>query len=108
MAEPAFTDPRVLAVRDKIELVAEDHRATFNGASMTVTFTDGSSEKLTIENFLGTPGNPMSDEQLSAIFRTSAADHMPKQRIEDLLKAIWSLEKAPDIREMMSLARTGA
>ena len=108
MAEPAFTDPKVLAIRDKVELVPEDRRATFNGASLTVTFTDGSTEKLNVEDFLGTPGNPMSDDQLSNLFRTTAADHMAKQRIEDLLAAIWSLDKAPDIRGMMSLARTGA
>ena len=108
MAEPAFTDPKVLALRDKVELVPEDRRATFNGASLTVTFTDGSTEMLNVEDFLGTPGNPMSDDQLSHLFRTTAADHMPKQRIEDLLAAIWSLDKAPDIRGMMSLARTGA
>ena len=107
MAEPAFTDPKVLAIRDKVDLVPEDRRATFNGASLTVTFTDGSTEMLNVEDFLGTPGNPMSDDQLSDLFRTTAADHMPKQRIEDLLAAIWSLDKAPDIRGMMSLARTG-
>ena len=108
MAAPAFTDPRILALREKIELAAEDHRATFNGASITVTFTDGSQEKLNIEDFLGTPGNPMSDDQLSDLFRISAAGLMPTSRTEALLTAIWTLDKAPDIRAMMSLARTGA
>lgn len=108
MAEPAFTDPKILAVREKIELVSEDDRPTFNGASLEVTFTDGSKEKLSTEYFRGTPGNPMSDSELSDLFRVTAADHMPKQRIEDLLAAVWSLDKAPDIRGMMALARTGA
>jgi 2-methylcitrate dehydratase PrpD len=107
MAASAFTDAKILAIRDLIELVPEEHRATFNGASLTVTFTDGSQTKLDIEDFLGTPGNPMSDDQLSNLFRTTAADHMPKQRIEDLLAAIWALDLAPDIRGMMALARTG-
>lgn len=107
MDAAAFNDEKILAIRDLIELVPEDRRATFNGASLHVTFTDGSQAKLNIEDFLGTPGNPMSDDQLSNLFRTTAADHMPKQRIEALLDAIWSLEKAPDIRSMMALARTG-
>jgi 2-methylcitrate dehydratase PrpD len=107
MQKPAFTDPKILAVREKIELVADPARKTFEGASIEVTFTDGSTQRARTDNFRGTPGNRLSDNQLSDLFAATAAEHMPKPRIADLLKAVWNLEQATDIRELMKLARTG-
>ncbi|MDX2223697.1 MAG: MmgE/PrpD family protein [Rhodospirillaceae bacterium] len=107
MQRPAYTDPEILAMRDKIELVADPARKTFEGAWLEVMFADGSVERANVDNFLGTPGNRMSDTQLSDVFRVTAADHMPKDRIEALLAAVWGLEQAKDVRGLMTLARTG-
>jgi 2-methylcitrate dehydratase PrpD len=108
MQAPAFTDPAILALRDKIDLVADPARRTFEGAWLTVTFADGSEEHAVVDAFRGTPGNPLSDDELSALFRATAAAHMPAGRIDDLLAAVWGLDRAPDIGALMALARTGA
>jgi 2-methylcitrate dehydratase PrpD len=107
MQRPAYTDPAILAMRDKIELVADPARKTFEGAWLEVKFADGSVERANVDNFLGTPGNRMSDAQLSEVFRVTAAGHMPKDRIEALLAAVWGLDRATDVRGLMALARTG-
>jgi 2-methylcitrate dehydratase PrpD len=94
-------------MRDKIELVADPNRKTFEGAWCEVQFTDGSTERANVDNFLGTPGNRMSDAQLSDLFRVSAEPYMAKRRIEELLVAVWGLDQASDVRSLMALARTG-
>ena len=103
MTEPAYTDPDILALRDKIDLVTDPDRPTFDGCSLTVHFSDGSSESANVDDFTGTPGNRMSDAQLSDAFRTSARGLLSQTRIEDILEAAWALDTAPDVRGLMAL-----
>ena len=104
MREPVYTDPAVLALRSRIELVADPARKTFEGAGLDITFTDGSTESFDVSNFLGTPGRPMSDDQPADVFRAAAAGLLPPDKIEQLLAAVWQLDSAPDLEALMSLA----
>lgn len=104
MREAAYRDAEILDLRLKIDLVADPARKTFEGAGLEVTFTDGSTETIDIPFFVGTPGRPMSDEQLSSLFRATAEGLLPAKRIDALLDAAWGLEQAPDISPLMSLA----
>jgi 2-methylcitrate dehydratase PrpD len=104
MREPAFTDPAILDLRARTTLLADPEHKTFDGASLTIDYTDGSSENVVIPNFRGTPGNPMSDDELSAVFRLSAEGVLSSKRAEALLDAAWGLNDAPNIYALMSLA----
>ena len=104
MREPVYADPAVLALRSRIELVADPARKTFEGAGLDITFTDGSTESFDVLNFLGTPGRPMSDDQLADVFRASAAGLLAPDKIEQLLVAVWQLDSAPDLGTLMGLA----
>jgi 2-methylcitrate dehydratase PrpD len=105
MQEAAYRDPRILDLRLRIELVEDPARKTFDGAGLEVTFTDGTVETVDVPLFLGTPGRPMSDQQLSAVFHDAARGLMPDNGIDALLEAAWNLERAPDVSRLMSLAR---
>lgn len=105
MKEAAFTDPAIIDLRSRIDLIADDDFKTFDGCRLTVDYTDGSSDAITVPNFLGTPGNPMSDAQLSDVFRLSAQGLLPPGRAEAILNAAWSLENAADVRTLMSLVK---
>jgi 2-methylcitrate dehydratase PrpD len=105
MQEAAFRDAQILGLRARIDLVADSARRTFEGAWLEVDFTDGTSERANVDAFLGTPGNRMSDAQLSDLFRSAASGLLPSPRIDALLDAAWNLERAPDVRALMSLAR---
>lgn len=103
MKEPAYTDPAILDLRSRIDLVADPQRKTFDGASLEVRFTDGSKEFANVDDFLGTPGNPMTDVQLSDLFRRSSDGLLQPARIDAILDGAWKLSDADDIRPFVSL-----
>jgi 2-methylcitrate dehydratase PrpD len=105
MREAAYTDPAILALRDRIELMPDATHKTFDGASLEVSFTDGSSESVVIPAFRGTPENRMSDDELSQLFRLSCGDLLPAGRPDAILQSAWGLRSAPDVRGLMSLLR---
>jgi 2-methylcitrate dehydratase PrpD len=105
MREPAYTDPEILALRSRIELVPDDTRESFDGCSLEIQFTDGSRESTSVDAFLGSPGRRMTDDELSGIFRASASELLPAGRADELLTAVWDLDKARDVSALMSLAR---
>ena len=103
MQEPTYTDKGVLALRSRTRLVEDKARETFEGCSLIVTFTDGTTETANVDAFLGSPGSRMTDEQLSDLFRTSSADVLPVGRADQILDAVWTLEQADSIADLMSL-----
>jgi 2-methylcitrate dehydratase PrpD len=104
MRAEAFTDPAVLGLRARIALEADPEQTTFDGAALRIDYEDGSSDEIFIPNFRGTPGNPMSDGELSDVFRLSAEGVLPPGRADAILEAAWGLDTAPDIHRLMALA----
>jgi 2-methylcitrate dehydratase PrpD len=103
MQAPAYTNPAILELRSKIELVADPSFKTFDGAALEVEFTDGSTERARVPDFRGTPGNPLADAELSEVFRTASLGHLEEKSAAAILEAAWSLREAPDIRRLMNL-----
>jgi 2-methylcitrate dehydratase PrpD len=104
MKQAAFTDPAILDLRARTELVADPQQKTFDGAALTIDYQDGTSDQIFIPNFRGTPGNPMTDDELSDVFRLSAEGVLTPERADQVLEAAWGLSTAPDVRKLMSLA----
>lgn len=103
MREAAYTDQGILALRSKTHLVADDSRETFEGCSMTVTFTDGTTETANVDAFLGSPGSRMTDDQLSDLFRTSSSSVLADNQADEILDAVWGLDRADSVANLMSL-----
>jgi 2-methylcitrate dehydratase PrpD len=99
---PARADVAILDLRDRIELVPDGEHKTFEGASLEAFFTDGTSETVVVPAFRGTPGNRITDEELSQVFRVSAEGRLSPQRIEAALESVWALEAAPDIHALIA------
>jgi 2-methylcitrate dehydratase PrpD len=102
MREPAYTDPEILALRGRTELIADEARESFDGCSLEVQFTDGSTESTVVDAFLGSPGRRMTDDELSDIFRNVASDLLPPGRTDGILEAVWHLDKAANINTLMT------
>ncbi|HEY6455440.1 MAG TPA: MmgE/PrpD family protein [Steroidobacteraceae bacterium] len=105
MREPAYRDPLILDLRSRIDLVADSSFQTFDGAALTAEFADGSIESVRIADFRGSPGNPLTDEELSQSLRVSAADVLPSTGIDAILNEAWSLGGARNVHKLMSLLR---
>ncbi len=105
MREPAYTDADILALRARTELIADDSRQSFDGCSLEVEFTDGSTESTVVEAFLGSPERRMTDDELANIFRDVAAELVPPGRSDEILDAVWTLDKATNINELMALLK---
>ena len=103
-APASFGDPATLALRDRIDLIADEGRKTFEGCSLEIRFTDGSIEAHDVANFLGTPGNRVPDEKLADLFRQYATA-LPAGRADAIIDAVWALDDTP-VRALTSLLRT--
>ena len=103
MREPAYTDRAILDLRSRTRLVEDPQRETFEGCSLTVTFTDGSRETANVDAFLGSPGSRMTDEQLAELFRTSSADYLPAGQADRILEAVWTLDQAAGAADLVAL-----
>jgi 2-methylcitrate dehydratase PrpD len=104
-APPCYTDPEVLALRDRIDLIADQGRPTFEGCSLEVTFADGSRESHNVDNFLGTPGARVPDEKLADLLADYAQGVLPDGRAAQIANAVWTLDAAPDLRGLVGLLR---
>ena len=103
MRESAYMDPDILALRDRIDLIADPSFRTFDGASLTITYDDGSTDSTRVDDFLGSPGNRLSDAQLSTLFLRSADGLLAADRSERILDAAWGLPSAPRARDLIDL-----
>ena len=104
-AAACYTDPAVLALRDRIDLIDDPARATFEGCALEVTFTDGSREFHAVDNFLGTPGARVPDAMLEDLLRQYGQNVLPAGRADAIAAAVWSLDTAPDLTALVGLLR---
>lgn len=104
-ATECYTDPAVLALRDKVDLIPDPARLTFEGCSLTVKFTDGTSLFHNVDNFLGTPGARVPDAKLAELLTQYAKGILPDGRAAQIVAAVEDLDQAPDLSALVALLR---
>jgi 2-methylcitrate dehydratase PrpD len=102
-----FTDERVAdralaALREKIRVRTDDAQGK-DSARVVVTLNDGRTLERHVAHNLGTPDNPMADEQLEAKFVGLASPVLGGARTQEVAAACWRLLELPDIREVPNL-----
>ena len=103
MKEEAYKDYKILNLRNKINLIPDQNRQTFEGCSIRVEYTDGSKDDDNVNAFLGCPDNQMSDNQLSDLFYTSCNNLISKHKTKKILEHLWELDKASNVRTLINL-----
>jgi len=96
-------DPRVKALRGKVEVLRDESFSTI-AAAVDVTVADGVVHRLSQSAARGSDANPMSDSDLEAKLRTVAASWRPRADITPLIDAIWALDQRDDVSRLASLA----
>jgi 2-methylcitrate dehydratase PrpD len=96
-------DPRVLALRGKVEVERNEAFSTIS-ADVDITTADGVTHKLSQPAARGSDVNPLSDADLEEKLRTVAAGWNPRHDISPLISAVWSLDNSADVSGLASLA----
>jgi 2-methylcitrate dehydratase PrpD len=101
--DEAVTDPRAVAARGLVEIVVDDSVGK-QGARVVIALKDGREFEATVKYNRGTPGNPLSDDDLAAKFRAVAQPRIGEQRTTRLLELVWDVDKLPDFSGIVELA----
>lgn len=95
-------DPAVVALRRRVSATATKGIGP-EAARAKVTRRDGSVTTMEIKNALGTPGNPLTDQQLVDKFHSMADPLLGKKQAEQLAALVWKLDKVADMSEVAAL-----
>src|SRR3954467_8743884 len=94
-------DPAVAALRRKVKPVA-DETLRKDEAHAVITAA-GKRHEVHIAHASGTAENRMSDAQIEAKFLANASPPIGEERAKQAAAFVWSLEKQPDVRELIAL-----
>ena len=80
--------------------------ATINEAAVDVTafLKNGQQVHVFVGHAIGSVENPMSDAQLEAKFTSLTEPIIGKEKTPQLIAALWSLGKAPDLNTILRLS----
>ena len=102
--------PRMRASIDKVQVNAHDEwandAASRRNAPVTITMKDGRKLTKSVEKVRGSPGNPMTREELLGKYRGCASRVLDGERLERSITALENLEKVPTVRELMDTLTT--
>lgn len=90
------TAPEVVAMRDRVRF-EYDESLPKDAARVTVTLRDGRRLERETTHNKGTPGNPMSDDELAAKFLDLASVMLGSDRARSLLDELWHFDALEDI-----------
>jgi 2-methylcitrate dehydratase PrpD len=100
--DEAAVDRGIATVRELIDVTA-DAGVGKRAADVVVELVDGRSVTCRIEANRGTPGNPMTDDEIAAKFTDNAAPRLGRERAARLLQACWTLNALDDVAELVSM-----
>lgn len=96
-------DPEVLATRAKIH-ARHDPTQRKDSAAVRITLLDGTVLERDVAHNKGTPGNPMSDDELEEKFLDLAGAVLGAGAARRLADLCWDLENVDDVTTLMALA----
>ena len=75
------------------------------GARVTIKFKDGSVEEELIRDCRGSPGNPMTAEELETKSRNIAGMSMTADKFQGVIDAVRRIDTMPNARKLGDLLR---
>jgi 2-methylcitrate dehydratase len=99
-------DPRILAFMRKITVKEDSTFAPPRGSAppirIVATLAGGQRVTHQVEKMPGFAGQPMSRANIEQKFRSNIGKRWPKERTGRILNSLWSLERVPDARSLLS------
>jgi len=103
-ADAVVTDPRVVALRDRVQATVDDS-IDEAAAHVTATLTDGRRVEVAVEHAIGSLRNPLTDAHLEAKFAALALPVLGAEKVREITRASWALASLADVRELTRLCR---
>jgi 2-methylcitrate dehydratase PrpD len=104
--EKRMRDRRVLAIREKIELLGDDALSAAMPSRQGIVeleLADGRRLRHHTRAVRGTPGNPMTRDEVDAKSYDLVTPVLGRARARKLCDAVWNLERLADVRTLRSL-----
>jgi 2-methylcitrate dehydratase PrpD len=95
-------DPQLASLRSQVH-VHVDAAQSKDSARVVLTLHDGSTLERHVAHNLGTPDNPMTDEQLEQKFAALASLTLGASQTDELAQVCWKLPKLDDFRAVLRL-----
>ena len=104
-APERFTDPRVLAIADKISIREDDEFNRRSGfpCRVTIALRDGTTKSASLDYPHGHHLDPMGDQEVEAKFRELAGRKLDGATVDAALAALWSFDEAAGADALFAL-----
>ena len=99
-------DPELASLRTRVH-VHVDAAQSKDSARVVLTLRDGRTLERHVAHNLGTPDNPMTDEQLEQKFAALASPVLGRNQTDELAQVCWKLPELDDIRPLLELTEPG-
>jgi 2-methylcitrate dehydratase len=76
-----------------------------NLCELEVVLKSGGRKMVRVEYHRGHFRNPMTDAEMEEKFRLMAQKHLPANRVDNLLRIVWSVEKEPQVSNLIAATR---
>jgi 2-methylcitrate dehydratase PrpD len=106
-ATEVVRDPRVVALRERVDAVVDPKMRKLEGR-VQIVMKDGTVLDRHVENALGTLAHPMSDSDLEEKFHALTDGILPKDQAAKLIEACWNIANLEDAGSVARLAAAPA
>jgi len=107
--EPYLHDARLVDLVSRVKCLpsAEADRTEneFNLCQLEVVLKSGARKTVRVEYHRGHFKNPMTDVEMEEKFRLMAQKHMSANRIDNLLRLLWGIEREPQVSSLIAATR---
>src|SRR5262249_13818034 len=102
--DPYLHDARLLDLVSRIKCLPSDEADQpdlANLCELEVVLRSGVRKTVRVEYHRGHFKNPMTDAEMEEKFRLMAQKHLPADRVDNLLRIVWSVEKEPQVSNLI-------
>lgn len=107
--DPYLHDQRLLDLVSRVRCIpseeADMHEKEFNLCDLEVVLKSGQRKSVRVEYHRGHWKNPMTDAEMEEKFRSLARRHLPAERIDALLRQLWTLEDMSNTAMLVEMTK---
>jgi len=107
--DPYLHDRRLLDLVSRVRCIpsaeADAHEKEYNLCDFEIVLKSGRRQAVRVEYHRGHPKNPMTDAEMEEKFRSLAARHFAADRIDALLRQLWTLESMPKAGMLVEMTK---